>query len=173
MKANKSWRDCFTNTSPPLTEEELDGLEAAVGIKLPPEIRELYSVVGKGCFEKDFFVADDGAELEIQTLVSARPTELDRGFAARYLDLVKTRQLIPERLVPFAVGSGGDFAQSIGTTAPSSSMPWTPGFGDVRGELLTRWQSSSKVSRKRPPTMKTRGDRWVFIDGKAASKKWR
>lgn len=48
-------------------------------------------------------------DYDLHELIAAKPTDVDRGFAAFYQDIVKTRRLIPDNLVAFAVDSGGNY----------------------------------------------------------------
>lgn len=101
----------FSDVAPALSESDMRAVEREIGYQLPAELRQHYLRINGGAPERRYFLTKDGMELEINEFRPiahrARPKQIT--IESTILDLVKTRRLIPEALVPFAVNSGGDF----------------------------------------------------------------
>lgn len=106
---NSEWLSYFTDAAVAASVDELDQIEQRCGITLPSSLRRLYGTVGDGVFRLGLYVGSDATRYDVHQLISARPTKRDCGFVADYEDLVKTRRLLPEQLVPFAVEGGGNY----------------------------------------------------------------
>jgi hypothetical protein len=99
----------FEDSQPGLSRDELDEVARDAGIPLPPSLRELYGTLGDGRFRFGLFIDEEETYYDLHEVISARSTKLSAGFAGTYRDIVLSRKLVPEHLVPFAVESGGNF----------------------------------------------------------------
>jgi len=109
-----SWLSYFENPKPGISPAELDELEQRIGFAIPHSLRERYGTLGGGRFRFGLFIGDGEIYYDLHELVSAKSTAIDgkiidMGVADEYAYIVKERGLVPDRLVPFAVESGGNF----------------------------------------------------------------
>lgn len=98
---------CLEETVEPLLPDELRRLSAQLGFELPSPLARLYAFSRRGQFARRYLSGPE-YEFEVHELLSGDPDD-EQNVAAVYHDVVLDRGLLPEGLLPFAVGSGGDF----------------------------------------------------------------
>lgn len=92
----------FSDVGETVSAGDIQAVEERVGFRLPDELRQHYLRVNGGRPERSYFLRDDH-DFELQRFMTLAE------LAKRVEDLVQTRHLIPDNLVPFAWGSGGDY----------------------------------------------------------------
>ncbi len=97
----------FSDSQPAISGQDLTGIEADIGQKLPPPVRALYLAVNGGVPEPYVFSSDilDTVVTEFLPLKSESATTA----LSCYQSLVREKGLVPEHFFPFAVEGGGDY----------------------------------------------------------------
>jgi len=91
-----------------LTEQDIAAAEASLGIRLPPELRELY-FVSNGGYPDPYVHEDDNLDTVVSEFLPLR-SERGRGTAlVTYRLLVRKKRIVPAHFFPFAVDGGGDY----------------------------------------------------------------
>jgi hypothetical protein len=101
----------FSRTGRVLTSGDLDRVQDFLGYAIPESVRRHYSKWNGGTPARRFFLTRDGRELEINHFLPIGQRRFDRDITMEdsVERLVRTKHVIPEFLLPFAVNSGGDY----------------------------------------------------------------
>jgi cell wall assembly regulator SMI1 len=108
-KRQSRTENVFDDVAPPLSQEDLQAAERAIGFGLPSDLRRHYLKWNGGIPRRDTHVDSDGIERGVQEFIPIKHHPEGWTIENKILDLVQTRKLIPDTLVPFAVDYGGNF----------------------------------------------------------------
>jgi cell wall assembly regulator SMI1 len=98
----------FIDTAPPISDGELDEVEASLGFSLPKDLRLHYLRFNGGRPVPCLFQKDD-EYFPINEFLPIRYGMRGARFEDTYADLVQGNALFPANLIPIASDSGGDF----------------------------------------------------------------
>lgn len=95
----------------PLTVADLDEVERAIGIALPPSLRAHYARYNGGTPERATFIAASGDDFDFGPFSTMRWRQHPHQvlFEETYRRIVLQEALVPAWLVPFAIDGGGNF----------------------------------------------------------------
>lgn len=97
-------------SSPSVTEKELDGVEAALGLRFPGELRDMLLKNNGGVLDNDRCIyQNEHYEYDIKYFLPVLHVKSDGIMTAErlYTLLSGEKKLIPENMLPFAIDGGG------------------------------------------------------------------
>ena len=98
----------FEDTSPRITEDDIDALSRGLGVTFPTSARRHYLEYNGGVPSPDVYDMD-GELLQVQQFFSIRYGDLLFTIENNYEELVLQQRIIPVSLIPFAIDPGGDY----------------------------------------------------------------
>ena len=98
----------FTDTERPISVADLDKIERALGLAFPPDVREHYLKRNGGSPNRYLFKRDDRVYV-VQGFLSVRFGPSHNRLENVFQDLKIDREILPKKLVPFAIDPGGDY----------------------------------------------------------------
>lgn len=98
----------FVNAMQKLEPSDFLSIEHEVGASLPVEVKAHYSAFNGGEPEKYIFV-HDGINYVVQEFFPIKYGAAGRTMEDNYRDLNRTRKIIPQSFIPFALDPAGDY----------------------------------------------------------------
>ncbi|WP_353612999.1 SMI1/KNR4 family protein [Mangrovibacter phragmitis] len=98
------------NSSPAISEQDIEKAELFLGFPIPREINEIYRKNNGGVLEDDKCIyQSESHELDIKYFLPIGKSKEPGIFTIEnlYKKLAKEKKLIPEKMLPFAIDGGG------------------------------------------------------------------
>ncbi|MCI0915360.1 SMI1/KNR4 family protein [Pseudomonas putida] len=101
-------------SGPPISDADIEALEAQIGIKFPVRFKSIYRAYNGGSPVREFWISDEDFEpVRVVDFKSISSLEAEDTNDTKYIGgcyrLMREKNVVPPQLVPFANDEAGNF----------------------------------------------------------------